>query len=35
MMAVDEDCGGAVTLHLAGTWELRGTVRGLQGTDCL
>ena len=28
VMAVNEGCGGAVTLRLAGTLELRGATRG-------
>lgn len=28
VMAVNEGCGGAVTLRLAGTQELRGATRG-------
>jgi len=35
VMAVNEGCGGTVTLHLAKTWELWGAMRGLQGMDCL
>lgn len=33
VMAVNEGCGGAVTLRLAGTQELQGGLRVAEGTD--